>query len=412
MYILYMWVFHLHHGRDLHITRHVFAHHMHTNLTFFFSPSTCQFLITEPSPHDQSLIQACRDGNVDTVKHLIEEAGADPTAADPSTGITPLMAAAEEGHIPILQYLLQEQGVPWNAQDAEGYTAGEYASGGKHPKAMQFLLDWAVSSELLLSTAFGRTRSDAVKGNNEEKSDSEAYLQQKLECHDSLILDQQRDAVMMSWEAPLMEKHADIIFGRGINGSGSGADSNPGSKDILNVGFGMGIIDEEIQKRHPRTHTIIEAHPDVYARMIELGWDKKPGVEVLFGKWQEVVPTLIIGRGTRFDGIFWDTYAEYYEDQREFHEMLPKLLKPGGIYSFFNGLCPDNFFFHLTAGEIARRELNQLGLRVKYDAIPIDASSKEIWAGVANRYWHLPMYFIPTCELSLASPSAPAVEDA
>ncbi|CAL5408325.1 unnamed protein product [Camellia sinensis] len=28
---------------------------------------------------------------------------------------------------------------------------------------------------------------------------------------------------------------------------------------------------------------------------------------------------------------------------REFHQHLPSLLKPGGIYSFFNGLCGDDF---------------------------------------------------------------------
>lgn len=54
-------------------------------------------------------------------------------------------------------------------------------------------------------------------------------------------------------------------------------------------------------------------------------------------------------------------------------------------------------------GEIARRELNSLGLSVKYDAVPIDASADEIWEGVQNRYWHLPMYFIPTCVLEAAA---------
>ena len=27
---------------------------------------------------------------------------------------------------------------------------------------------------------------------------------------------------------------------------------------------------------------------------------------------------------------------------------LPQLLRPGGIYSFFNGLAPDNIFFHMV----------------------------------------------------------------
>lgn len=44
------------------------------------------------------------------------------------------------------------------------------------------------------------------------------------------------EAVMMGWEAPLMEKHAAAIC-RG------------GGGHYLNVGFGLGIVDNEIQVR-------------------------------------------------------------------------------------------------------------------------------------------------------------------
>jgi hypothetical protein len=49
---------------------------------------------------------------------------------------------------------------------------------------------------------------------------------------------------------------------------------------------------------------------------------------------------------------------------RSFHDHLPRLLRPGGAYSFFNGLCPDNLFFHLVAGEVARRELQRCVLHL------------------------------------------------
>lgn len=39
-----------------------------------------------------------------------------------------------------------------------------------------------------------------------------------------------------------------------------------------------GLIDTALQALQPGTHTIIEAHPDVYAHMLQQGWDKKPGV--------------------------------------------------------------------------------------------------------------------------------------
>ncbi len=44
----------------------------------------------------------------------------------------------------------------------------------------------------------------------------------------------------------------------------------------------------------------------------------------------------------QFDGIFFDTFGEYYQDMRLFQNALPKILKPGGVYSFFNGARPDS----------------------------------------------------------------------
>lgn len=44
------------------------------------------------------------------------------------------------------------------------------------------------------------------------------------------------EAVMMGWETPLMQRHAAAICG-----------AKRGTGDFLNVGFGLGIIDREIQ---------------------------------------------------------------------------------------------------------------------------------------------------------------------
>ncbi len=166
------------------------------------------------------------------------------------------------------------------------------------------------------------------------------------------------EGVMMDWETDLMRRHAEIIC--------------RGGGDVLNVGFGMGIVDGFIQEhqvplrlppsrcpvapvdpksdwvlararhRHlhlglsaqdamralpacacspdachacrpcenpnhtpppppthpptppwgslqPRSHTIIEAHPDVYAYACSQGWDKRPGVRLVHGRWQDVI---------------------------------------------------------------------------------------------------------------------------
>lgn len=68
---------------------------------------------------------------------------------------------------------------------------------------------------------------------------------------------------------------------------------------------------QAIQRRAPRSHTIVEAHPDVYARMLQEGWAAQPGVRLVYGRWQDVLPQL-----GQYDGIFWDTYGEYYEEMR------------------------------------------------------------------------------------------------
>jgi protein arginine N-methyltransferase 2 len=157
---------------------------------------------------------------------------------------------------------------------------------------------------------------------------------------------------MMGWEKPLMSLHASIICQRKLTGdvqyNGNSFSNNGGQHQqplrILNVGFGMGIIDEEIQSFNPSYHAIIEAHPSVYERMTSRSWHKR--ADVHFGKWQDVVPKMLEA-GIQFDGIFFDTYGEHWLDMEDFHNYVPQLLaKPNGVYSFFNGLAPDNVFFH------------------------------------------------------------------
>ena len=91
-------------------------------------------------------------------------------------------------------------------------------------------------------------------------------------------MDSNSKAIMMAWEKPLMEAHAKAVC------SGGG--------HILNIGFGMGLVDTAIQQYKPATHTIIEAHPEVYNRMLHTGWGEKDNVKIIFGRWQDVLPQL------------------------------------------------------------------------------------------------------------------------
>lgn len=98
-------------------------------------------------------------------------------------------------------------------------------------------------------------------------------------------------------------------------------------------------------------------------------------------------------------GIFFDTYGEYYEDLREFHQHLPVLLKPGGIYSFFNGLCGGNAFFHVVYCHLVSLELENLGYSTQLIPLPVkDCLGEEVWEGVKHKYWQLDTYYLPVCQ--------------
>ena len=75
------------------------------------------------------------------------------------------------------------------------------------------------------------------------------YLSSALHYSDDRLLDSENNAVMMGWETPIMEKSAALMC-------------PCEGRDVINIGFGLGIIDTFLQKYHPRTHTIVEAHPD------------------------------------------------------------------------------------------------------------------------------------------------------
>lgn len=89
---------------------------------------------------------------------------------------------------------------------------------------------------------------------------------------------------------------------------------------ILNVGYGLGIVDRLFQKTQPRAHVIIEAHPQVLQHMRETGVYDWPNVTVLEGRWQdfaagEGLERLLEAAQGGFDAVFVDTFAEGYEGE-------------------------------------------------------------------------------------------------
>src|SRR5271156_3940860 len=135
-------------------------------------------------------------------------------------------------------------------------------------KAYEAIKMHGVYAEVLLNYV-ERTEEDADDEDVEAKR-KENFLQSQLEYDDSigLLLDENGAPVMMKWEDEIMKITADILL------------PEVGKGRVLNIGFGMGIIDGYLQERKPESHVIVEAHPTVIQRMKEKGWDKKAGVEV------------------------------------------------------------------------------------------------------------------------------------
>ena len=104
---------------------------------------------------------------------------------------------------------------------------------------------------------------------------------------------------------------------------------------VLNIGYGLGIVDRLFQSAGAAHHTIIEAHPQVLEYIRQKGVDKLPGVRILEGRWQDWVPEKmeeLLG-GTPeggFDAVFMDTFAEGYEGASCFVSGLAVPWRPGG----------------------------------------------------------------------------------
>lgn len=140
----------------------------------------------------------------------------------------------------------------------------------------------------------------------------QSFLETDLSFTDNEILLPDGFEVMMEWERPIMERSAEMIT---INGG-----------DVLNVGFGMAIIDTAIQAHNVSTHTIIEAHPQVVRKARAWARDKD-GVNIIAKRWQDA-----IGDIGPFDGIYFDTLMP---PMIPFLRESSNLLKKGGVFTFF-----------------------------------------------------------------------------
>lgn len=204
------------------------------------------------------------------------------------------------------------------------------------------------------------------------------FLQELSFTKDGRLLSEDGKAIMMDWESPIMEFQATHICGNG--------------GDILNVGFGMGIIDSFIETYPINSHTIIEPHKDVITKIKRDGWLKKQHVKVIFDTWQGVIQYL-----PQYDGIYIDTWDEMFTG---FIEYSPNILKPGGILSFFNNPLDDDKGDHLP-DEYRDFIYKNFDVHFETFTIPKIESSVKQSGNSTSGYWHEEnkIYYAPVLTL-------------
>jgi spermidine synthase len=124
---------------------------------------------------------------------------------------------------------------------------------------------------------------------------------------------------MSDHETLIMQKSAEVIC------------QNGGS--ILNVGFGMGIIDSFIRDLNPAEHTIVDIHPRVIEKAKELGFDKT--ATLCLGDWRFIVEYWK-KTNKKFDGIYFDTISMISNEWLDFVKEVDHILSPGGTFAYFN----------------------------------------------------------------------------
>ncbi|WWC57690.1 uncharacterized protein I303_100224 [Kwoniella dejecticola CBS 10117] len=371
------------------------------------------------------LLIAAQSEPTSNVQRLLEQ-GAPAWYQDDALGWSSLHYAAERREPKLLQVLLQG-GAVWNALDKWGRTAGEICLSLGDERGWEIIRNEGIRSEMLHHAlaepgpSSPQTNGDGnIKLKAEDTTsagDNLTFLKSQLtwdigDDGKERVLDADGNGVMMGWEEPLMVEHVRYMTNDHPN-------AQPGSEGmtILNVGFGLGIVDRLFQQTqsasHPKplNHHIIEAHPQVLQYIRDKGFDKIPGIKILEGRWQdflqepEKMGQVLEGTpgGMGYDAIFVDTFAEGYEDLKAFFEVLPDILEPeNGIFSFWNGLGATNATIYAVSSGLAELHLEDVGLDTQWhDVLIPDSLREEVWKGVRRRYWELPGYRLPIAKMKL-----------
>lgn len=387
-----------------------------------------------------------------SLKKILNERGK-ANAQDPNTGETPLHAAIrscgpcegdenEDGVVGEAKDTVQElffSGAIWNDIDSNNETPGCVARRLGRTGLYEMCVDAGVRAELLfaLMGEYEELSSESahdedvdadqeddnldtdcpqlVDANGEAEEQEEAnfippeadekpvtsddYLNSTLIYDNDKLVDSDLNGVMMTWETDIMKRSVAALL-----------PNAPTCKRILNIGFGMGIIDGMFAEHKPSRHHIIEAHPSVLEHVSQPdskfgpGWEKSGPEEgaykIYSGRWQEVLPDLLEA-GEIYDAIYFDTFGEDYSQLKLFFtEYVLGLLDQEGRFSFFNGLGADRRICYDVYTKVVEMHAEEAGFDVQWEESDVDMSAlaevgKGEWEGVRRRYWTLDKYRLP-----------------
>ncbi|EGO25456.1 hypothetical protein SERLADRAFT_361134 [Serpula lacrymans var. lacrymans S7.9] len=332
------------------------------------------------------LINAILEQEPTEVIKALVDSGA-PLWYQDEEGLSPLHAAVYVEDAELVKLLIDE-GAVWNAVDNLQNTAADIALSLNNQECYTLIRDAGIRSGGTPSSFVIRDTDDSAAGS------TDAFISSKLrftkdEFGQEICLLKLKDdevGVMMGWEREISEFIPDTRcnYSQGLK--------------ILNVGFGLGIIDTFFQSvAHPPSHhVIIEPHPDVLQHMRDNGWYNKTGVKILEGRWQDFIESEeLLGFGG-FDVIYTDTFSENYEELRKFFGHLPDLMDgPESRFSFFNGLGATNALFYDVYTHLSELHLAEDGLDVDWSDVEVGTDESENRWGKTREYFTLPIYRLP-----------------
>ncbi|KAJ7647280.1 arginine methyl transferase [Roridomyces roridus] len=314
-------------------------------------------------------------------------------------GISCLHAAAYTRNRELVKLLIDE-GAIWNSVDYLHNTAADIALSFNDTEIYTLIRDAGLRAELLLAVLSSRgapadTSAMILQANDTTAlASTDAFLSSKLRFtvdqngQEICMLDANGEevGVMMGWEDGIMQETARTLS------------SELERPKVINVGFGLGIIDTLFQSLSPSLHVIVEAHPDVLSHMRQQGWYEKPGVKILEGKWQDFINSEkldgLVPEGG-FDIVYTDPFSEDYGELRRFFGHVPALLGPRGRFSFFHGLGATNPTIYDVYSRVAEVHLSDLGIDVKWSEVNV-SQQRHKW-GNSRPYFTVPTYRLPLC---------------